>query len=151
MITIESLAKVILSMRKDISNKKLQKLAYYVYCWYLTIYNEKIADINFEAWEHGPVSRQLYNKYKQYGWNIIPQYKGFVLASDEKIRFISKVVQYYGKYDADTLEEMTHREKPWQKARGDAQPNEASEAIIDDTVIIVYYMSCKDTRKKIFG
>ena len=33
MLTIDTLAKVILNNCKDVSNKKLQKLAYYVYAW----------------------------------------------------------------------------------------------------------------------
>ena len=35
MLSLDSLAKVILSIRDDVSNKKLQKLAYYVYAWFL--------------------------------------------------------------------------------------------------------------------
>ena len=45
MLSIESLTNVILSICDDVSNKKLQKLAYYVYAWYLTIYGRKIVDI----------------------------------------------------------------------------------------------------------
>ena len=49
MLTIDTLAKVILNNCKDVSNKKLQKLAYYVYAWYYTIYNCEIVSMNFEA------------------------------------------------------------------------------------------------------
>lgn len=62
MLSIESLTNVILSTCDDVSNKKLQKLAYYVYAWYMTFYGVKIANMEFEAWEHGPVCRKLYNK-----------------------------------------------------------------------------------------
>lgn len=73
------------------SNKKLQKLAYYVYAWHVTIYGTGIADMNFEAWEHGPVCRTLYNRYRAYGWSKIPQYRGFVLASERDISFVQSV------------------------------------------------------------
>lgn len=77
MITVDALTKIIISLRDDITNKKLQKLAYYVYAWYLTLYNQPITNLSFEAWDHGPVSRKIYNLYKGYGWNTIPRYKRF--------------------------------------------------------------------------
>ena len=128
MLSIESLTNVILSICDNVSNKKLQKLAYYVYAWYMVIYNKKIANIEFEAWEHGPVCRKLYNKYRCYGWNVIPSYKGFVLADDEKIKFIQGVLNVYGDYSADELEQMTHNELPWIEARSTSIIN----AVISD-------------------
>ena len=104
MLTVDTLAKVILNNCKDVSNKKLQKLAYYVYAWYYTIYNCEIVSMNFEAWEHGPICRELYNMYKKYGCKTIPQYFGFVLADEEKIQFIRAVLNVYGGFSADRLE-----------------------------------------------
>lgn len=145
MLSIESLTNVILSMCYDVSNKKLQKLAYYVYAWYMTLYERKIANIEFEAWEHGPVCRKLYNKYRCYGWNIIPSYKGFVLADDEKIKFIQGVLNVYGDYSADELEKMTHDELPWIEARN----THAMNAVISDITIKNYYSIQTDVKEKI--
>ncbi len=147
MLSIESLTNVILSMCDDVSNKKLQKLAYYVYAWYMTLYGEKIANIEFEAWEHGPVCRKLYNKYRCYGWNIIPPYKGFVLADDEKIKFIQGVLNVYGRYSADELEKMTHDESPWIEARKTSMMN----TVISDMTIKMYYSGQIDIKEKIMG
>lgn len=144
MLSIESLTNVILSMCNDVSNKKLQKLSYYVYAWYLAIYNQKIADMQFEAWAHGPVCRKLYLKYRHYGWSVIPQYRGFVLADDEKIRFIEGVLKVYGGYSADELERMTHNEAPWLESR-----NGYGNAIIPDITIKEYYSCQEETKKKI--
>lgn len=145
MLSIESLTNVILSMRDDVSNKKLQKLAYYVYAWYMTLYMEKIANMEFEAWEHGPVCRKLYNKYRCYGWKIIPPYKGFVLADDEKIKFIQSVLNVYGCYSADELEKMTHDELPWIEARNTCMTN----AVISDTTMKMYYSEQNDIKERI--
>lgn len=145
MLSIESLTNVILSMCYDVSNKKLQKLAYYVYAWYMTLYEKKIANIEFEAWEHGPVCRKLYNKYRCYGWNIIPSYKGFVLADDEKIKFIQGVLNVYGDYSADELEKMTHDELPWIEARN----THATNAVISDITIKNYYSRQMEVKEKI--
>lgn len=147
MLSIESLTNVILSMCDDVSNKKLQKLAYYVYAWYMTLYGMKIANMEFEAWEHGPVCRKLYNKYRAYGWNIIPPYKGFVLANDEKIRFIQGVLNVYGCYSADELEKMTHDELPWIEARKTHMIN----AVISDEAMKMYYSEQNDIKERIQG
>lgn len=144
MLSIESLTNVILSMCNDVSNKKLQKLSYYVYAWYLAIYGVKIADMQFEAWVHGPVCRKLYLKYRHYGWSVIPQYRGFVLVDDEKIRFIEGVLKEYGSYSADELERMTHKEAPWLNAR-----NEYGNAIIPDIAIKEYYSHQEEIKKRI--
>lgn len=138
-MTIDSLSKVILSYGNDISNKKLQKLAYYVYVWHLTIAEREIANMSFEAWEHGPVCRKLYNNYRSYGWNIIPQYKGFVLATNEEIQFIKSVLNVYGNFSADELEKKTHKEAPWNEARSGCASNIASDAVISKESIIKFY------------
>ena len=148
-MTIDSLAKVILSYRNDISNKKLQKLAYYVYAWHLTIKGYEIADMTFEAWEHGPVCRKLYNNYRNYGWSAIPQYKGFVLASDSDIKFVESVISVYGAYSADELENMTHNEAPWNEARHGCARNVASDAVISKDSISRYYSKQNEIKNEI--
>ena len=125
-MTINSLANVILCHCEDVSNKKLQKLSYYVYSWYITIYNREIAEMSFEAWKHGPVCRRLYNKYRNYGWKIIPSYEGLLLAKEEDIKFIDVIIDIYGKYSADELEEMTHKESPWIAARANINDKDNS-------------------------
>jgi len=148
-MTIDSLAKVILSYRDDISNKKLQKLAYYVYAWHLAIIGCEIADMTFEAWEHGPVCRRLYNNYRNYGWTAIPQYKGFVLANDNDIKFVESVIRVYGSYSADELETMTHNEDPWNEARQGCARNVASDAVITKASISRYYSEQYEIKNKI--
>lgn len=139
MLTIDTLAKVILNNCKDVSNKKLQKLAYYVYAWHYTIYSCEIVSMNFEAWEHGPVCRELYNMYKKYGWKAIPQYFGFVLADEEKIRFIRAVVNVYGGLSADNLEQMSHDEGPWKICRIGFDQHTSSNKVISKELMKSFY------------
>lgn len=138
MITIKALAAIMLSF-EPLSNKKLQKLCYYAYAWYLTLYHQRLAPLTFEAWVHGPVSRELYNYYRKYGWDDIPMYSGFIIADDEVIAFCRKVWQYYGRYSADELESMTHEEMPWQKAREGYKLYEPSTEIVKDADMVEYY------------
>ena len=59
--------------KESMTPKKLQKLVYYAYSWYLTLVNESKDDLTaklftsrLEAWVHGPVFPELYQKYKGY-------------------------------------------------------------------------------------
>lgn len=138
MITVKTLANIMLGF-ESMSNKKLQKICYYVYAWYLAIYHKKLANMFFEAWVHGPVSRELYSYYKGYGWDNIPQYVGFVLADNETIRFCKTVWELYGGYNADELESRTHLEYPWQNARKGYKSYEPSAEILNDEDIVQYF------------
>lgn len=138
MLNSETFAKLILSYG-SFSHKKLQKLCYYVYSWYLTIYGEKIADVNFEAWIHGPVSPEIYYIYKNYGWKDIPQYEGVLPVNNGLVEFVAEIIDEYINYDADKLEQMTHEEMPWKLARRGCKKYETSNESIKDKDIINFY------------
>ena len=138
MLNAKTLSLLMLSFG-SMSNKKLQKICYYVYSWYLAIYGKKIADIQFEAWVHGPVSKEIYNLYKKYGWNDIPYYEGFLAVDEEIIDFAEGIWGFYGKYSADELEEISHNELPWTKARIGYSKYESSDRVLKDSDIYNYY------------
>lgn len=138
MLNSETFAKLILSYG-SFSNKKLQKLAYYVYSWYLTIYEEKIADIDFEAWVHGPVSPEIYSEYKKYAWHKIPKYEGSIEVNSGLQKCVSAILSEYISKSADELEKMTHEEDPWINARKGTKRNQLCKEIINDQDIIEYY------------
>lgn len=124
------------------THKKLQKMCYYAYAWYYTLYGKKLFDNGrFEAWIHGPVNRELYSKYKDYGWrNIVEEDKNCNIESDIK-EFLNIIIDTFGVYDANELESMTHAEKPWKKAREGYEPYQNCEVKIDDAIIKDYYTS----------
>ncbi len=138
MLSVRTLAELVLSF-DSMSNKKLQKICYYVYSWYLTLYGRQIAPLEFEAWVHGPVSRELYNYYKQYGWSDIPQHYGTVMADAELAAFVRRVWKHYGHFSADELEKMTHTELPWKKAREGYKAYEPSGVLLKDSDIRAYF------------
>lgn len=100
-----------------ISHLKLQKLVYYAQAWYLANFGEPLFDEEIEAWTHGPVVQSVWNEYKQYGWDAIPSGEEPIL--DSKIKDILELIfRKYGDMGAKALENMTHREDPWRKTRG---------------------------------
>lgn len=123
----------------SITNKKLQKLCYYAHAWSLALRNRKLFNERFQAWVHGPVSRELYQEYKQYGWNPIPYQEVPNNFSKDELKVLEEVYIAYGSFSGDDLESLTHSEKPWIKARGNCAQYEPSQEFLDDDLIKNYY------------
>lgn len=149
MYNIEDVANWFLNNMDNITNKKLQKMVYYAYSWYLAFNNNDSEHIenrffanNFEAWIHGAVDPHLYTKYKKYGSQYIPKYTGTLPAfTYDEIDLLNQIVIVYGIYNGNELESICHQEKPWINARKDCAPGEASHNKIDDRDIFKCYAS----------
>jgi cdsE len=133
--------------KEAMTHKKLQKLCYYVQAWGLALYNKELIDSEFQAWVHGPVSRELYNKYKSNGWEDIPKLKSFQPSntqffSDEKnLHLLDSVWFTYGNKSGNELEALTHQEEPWINARKKAEVKEnepCNEIILSDDMKVFY-------------
>ncbi|WP_248891499.1 Panacea domain-containing protein [Bacillus methanolicus] len=140
-VDIHDVAQAFLSLDK-MTHKKLQKLCYYAYAWYYTLYGQKLFNNSFQAWVHGPVCPELYHKYKDYGWqeidkvDIIP----FAIENNPDIyEFIQEIYESYGHLNGDQLEYLTHMEDPWKEARGNLDDLEPCTTTIKDDVILRYY------------
>ena len=115
---------------KEITNKKLQKLLYYVQAWSLALKGEKIFDDKIEAWIHGPAIKTVYLEYQKFGANAIQKDVSEEIVNKipkDSLAVIDDVLGLYSKYEADYLEYLTHSEEPWQKARNGLEPHISSE------------------------
>lgn len=110
-----------------------------MYSWYLAVCGKRVANVQFEAWVHGPVCRDIYNMYKSFGWGDIPTYIGFIPVEEDIKEFASRVWAVYGNYTADELEQMTHQEFPWQNAREGYGLYEPTDTLLQDADIYVCY------------
>lgn len=109
--------------KEPMTHKKLQKMCYFAQAWFLANYGEPLVPNRFEAWVHGPVSPDLYSKYRGWGWENIPQEKQQAVFEGNGIEdFLDKVYETYGDYTADELERITHSEYPWNNARVGCAP-----------------------------
>lgn len=105
--------------KESMTPKKVQKLCYYYKAWGLALYDEDLLpDAEFQAWVHGPVCPELYQRYKDYGWNDIPQYTGSIYSfSHKELEILESVWLTYGDMSANALEAQTHKDDPWKRAR----------------------------------
>ena len=140
MLTVFDVADFFLT-KESMTHKKLQKLCYYAYAWYYTLYNERLFPNRFEAWIHGPVYPDLYHEYKAYGWQEIEKKERHGIDNEKVLDLLERVYATYGEFDGDQLEILTHREQPWIQARQGVPEYEPSNNPIRDEVIKQYYLS----------
>lgn len=140
-----------------ITNKKLQKVLYYVKAWGLVYFKSGIIYDPFEAWAHGPVCREVYNKFKSFGYNPLQiDYNGksssqfisdFIRehSSDEisknKVELIDMVFNKYSTHSSLELELLSHSEQPWLEARENLSPIDKGDRIINEDTLLRYFTS----------
>ncbi len=147
MLNAENIADFFLS-KESMSPKKLQKLVYYAYAWSLALLNDEIDNLHFrlfdnriEAWVHGPVVPELYQKYKSYGWNDIPKINNIdtTIFRSEVLDILEQVWIAYGSYSGNQLEMISHNEKPWIIARDGIPAYESTSNLISDVEMFKFY------------
>ena len=126
---------------ESMSHKKLQKLCFYAKAWYLALYDTNIINEQFEAWVHGAVQPDLYQKYKIYGFSYIPQILDTRGIPEEFLSFARDIYDSYGELDGDELERLNHCEAPWIKARHGLKPWQNSDELISEDDMKAYYRS----------
>jgi len=97
-----------------ISNLKLQKLIYYAQGFYLALFNTPLFDDEIEAWTHGPVTPDVYHRYKVFGNSSITVVGNDIsdLSMQER-ELINEVYSVFAQFSAWKLRNMTHEESPW--------------------------------------
>ncbi len=103
--------------RGPITHLKLQKLAFYSYGAALAFdQQEELGSIEFEAWDHGPVNRQIWAKYREFGRETLPTPPALPCYSAELTKTLHDVLAVYGSMSAMALRNESHQEDPWKKA-----------------------------------
>ncbi|MZI80204.1 DUF4065 domain-containing protein [Clostridium butyricum] len=125
---------------EKMTHKKLQKLCYYVYAWNIALLEDTVINERFEAWVHGPVSPNLYSKYRgQYLIEPANECPRTIKENEEIFELVNQIIRIYGSLDGDELEALTHSEEPWQVARGSKKPWESSNEVLDKDIISNFY------------
>lgn len=118
---IDHVVKYCLAKMVDVTPLALQKLLYYAQAFNKVINREFMFNDDCEAWVHGPVYREIYYRYKNFGYNPIEDEMEFDeeemnLTNNEK-EILDSVIANLGCYSGRILEKMTHSEKPWLETR----------------------------------
>jgi uncharacterized phage-associated protein len=117
-----------------ITPMKLQKLLFYVKAWSLVAGNELVI-ADFEHWNYGPVNREVYDYYKQYGSSSIEleesEESNDLNLDESQEELINFIIENYIAFDAFSLSAMTHTEEPWKQTN--------RNEIISNELINSYY------------
>lgn len=130
--------------KEPMTHKKLQKLCYYAQAWHCALCDgTPLIDGSFEAWVHGPVNRELWNRYKNFmPWeNITLDNSTQNTINGADVSFMESVWATYGELKDYELEALTHREKPWLIARGDLGSDRICTNLISNKEMQDYYLS----------
>jgi uncharacterized phage-associated protein len=125
---------------------KLQKLAYYSEAWSWAIAGKHLTGSPFQAWIHGPVSRELFDRFKDVKSlyspaelaDIRPEFNPENIDPQERAH-IDRVLDAYARFTGSQLETMTHAEDPWIEARKGYGPTERCEVAIKTELMQRYY------------
>jgi uncharacterized phage-associated protein len=103
-----------------VTNKKINKILYYIQAVALVRLQIPLVRNHFEAWDHGPVVKVVYHAFKNFEYRPISSpataldyvsgkevVMGFEHIAAEHRDFIFRVAEYYMKFTADELEDMT--------------------------------------------
>lgn len=126
--------------KESLQHKKLQKLCYYAVAWHYALTDTMLCtDDQFQAWVHGPVNRTIYDRFKSYVWQYIPQSCDKPIFDSDSEEVLELVWGTYKNLSGTDLEYLSHSELPWQNARGDLPEYELSENIISVNDMKTYY------------
>ncbi len=120
---------------------KLQKLLYLAQGYSYAFYDRPLFNDELEGWVHGPVVRDVYNKFKNYQYNSIDINYEVEELDDEAKEVLNYVIDNFSKYDAKYLEDLSHHQEPWISSRNGLNPDERSDKTISKEIIANYFIN----------
>lgn len=115
-----------------VSNLKLQKILYYLQGYFMAVFGRKLFDNAIEAWNYGPVVREVYFHFNKFGSGAITLQGEEEIAEllPEEEELFLEVLEEYGQFSAIKLMKMTHEELPWKQTWHTNPQSEISDALI---------------------
>jgi uncharacterized phage-associated protein len=136
---------------RPITNIDINKIVYFLHGWFLAKHNSPLVSAKIEAWDYGPVFRELYSEFKNHGHEpinsrakrrspITAQLEICVPSLDERdASFIEPLIENYLRLSTFKLVELSHAAGgPWDQVYnhdGDSNPGMR----ISDELIRAYF------------
>jgi uncharacterized phage-associated protein len=139
-IPVQNIAKFIIQQASPISNLKLQKLLYYAQGWHLGIKGTPLFSEEIQAWVHGPVVPEVFQRYRDFKWKPIAAEHDCASLPEPTHRYVMSVLKAYGHLRADQLERLSHLEDPWRSARKGLDPKVSSKVVISHESMRKYFV-----------
>jgi uncharacterized phage-associated protein len=147
------------SKGQPLSIMSLLKILFFAHAWHLAKTGEALVGQPFEAWPYGPVSRVVYDQFRQSGSRPITSRAGVLntaTARYETARWeaigpqtkelLRNVFDYYSQYHPFRLSEMTHqRGAPWDQVWHDATRRAVPGMVISNDSIRDWFQQNRPT------
>jgi uncharacterized phage-associated protein len=115
------------SKRCPVTIMSLLKILYFAHAWHLAKTNQPLVGQPFEAWQHGPVCRVVYEQFKGSGANVVTERATTLNVSTVKFepasyddvdedtqQLMRNVFDYYATFHPFQLSDLTHeKDSPW--------------------------------------
>lgn len=139
MASVHDVAVYILAECGPVGAMKLQKLIYYAQAWSLVWDEAPLFDEAIEAWDKGPVVRELFHEHRNRPSIERPRRGDATKLTADQRATVSAVLAFYGQRSGGWLSELAHRERPWLDTRtaADGKPN----PVIPTTAMREFYAS----------
>jgi uncharacterized phage-associated protein len=125
----------------EVTPLALQKLLFFSDGVNYALNGEQMICEEVQAWQHGPVYPDIYQKYKKYGYkpidNVINSTHGCMLSlvSNEELKALNLVIRTFGLYSPKVLEKISHSQSPWvNKREGYDEKDSSCELIREDSI-----------------
>ncbi|MBP2295175.1 Panacea domain-containing protein [Azospirillum rugosum] len=149
------------SQNQSLTNMALNKIIYFAHGWYLASKGSPLIRNRFEAWQHGPVIRVIYEQFSKFGSKPIQdramsldletesyQITSYDISEGDK-SFIINVFQAYSTLHAFELSNITHeKNSPWDKIWNNKDGSVRFGMTISNDEIREYFLTVTDKRLK---
>lgn len=139
--------------RLPVSHLAIQKILFFAHAWHLGRSGEPLIGQSFEAWKYGPVLRVVYDQLKRFKDMPVTSpllkidietgnwIEATVDLSGEDCEFLGGIFNYYSKFHAGQLVDLTHvADGPWAKIWNKAVENAVPGMVIPDEEIKLWIL-----------
>lgn len=136
---------------REVSNMQVNKVVYFLHADYLAAFSRPLVSAKIEAWEHGPVFRELYHMFKEFddrpitsrATKIDPESGMRVIVVEEidaiTQRFLEDASERYTVMSAATLRALSHvPDGPWDLVWNHETDTRATMRITDESILDWY-------------
>jgi len=155
MLDVRAIANVVLDYadkrRIGVTNMALNKIVYFVHCDYLQENGTPLVGAKIEAWQHGPVFREIYHEFKRWGDGDIESravkvdpFTGEVVKAEvhfgtDEAKYIASLIDRYIGFTAAQLRAISHQAGgPWHRVWGHDGKSNPGMKITNELILESY-------------
>lgn len=130
-----------------ISNLEINKIIYFLHSTYLANFGEPLIEAKIEAWDYGPVIREIYSEFKSFGaadirtratrldLNSLKRVPVYEIISGPDASFLYPIIDKYMRLGATKLVNMSHEKGgPWDLVYNASGRSNPGMEISDDLI-----------------